>query len=512
MTLKELIQRLNSIDVSLSVADGVLGCTSVKGALTDRDKQALRQHKTEILTLLNRQTRAERISIKKSNSQRVKAGHRMRDWWRVEMDKGRNYLAIPAEATFEIALDPEQIEKAIFDLQLRHPILRSVFSWDSEALWLNILERLNPQISYHDISHVQDQQDSLSLLVEEYMNFDVVMSGKPVHKLDRPPYHIAAIKTGESSFKLIFFLDHLIADVISMNILVADTIKLMSNDSDSELIDLEVNLTDYLDWQSSQYPETSQWQAGEAYWQSLYQGADCARIEHQYKPTSSSQSSTVGSVMYLLPPNLSAALIAFSKRERKSLACCLFALTAKCAGKMAGVNNPTLGNVLAGRETAGLENVLCNFADMYFIPVKGVSDNDFLSLVEQVTDAIRLVNLYQHHNHRSHIPDGFSSGVLGDKYIESSSFAFGMEPESMLPLVYLEDSVPGELLETESEFSIPFDWLGMRFSEQSGYIVCRINYKKQHYPKAFIANIYDNFIGCVQEVFEPQKCLDSLVN
>jgi hypothetical protein len=194
---------------------------------------------------------------------------------------------------------------------------------------------------------------------------------------------------------------------------------------------------------------------------------------------------------YLLPKLASKNFVQLIKSRRKSLSHALFVLTAKCLSTLTGAEHPCFGNVLSGREMNGVEKAVNNFADMYFIPIFDINKKPFIELVDQTAHTITSVNLYQHHNHRAHIPEGYSPGNTTSVKERSSAFAFGMEVNNFDNLEKIEKSGEGKMYASIVEMDIPFDWLGIRFYENSGYLTCSININNFHFGPSMSDKIYN---------------------
>ncbi|NTS77175.1 hypothetical protein HR060_09895 [Catenovulum sp. SM1970] len=492
MILTELLSQLAKLNISLSLEQGSLKCKAPVGAMNNELKLALKSHKQEIIEYLSKQKSDTRINPVALN--KVKASFRMLDWFNAEMQGGKNYQITPTIVHFTQEYQPELFDKALRALCQRHTILNAVFSCEQEQLHIEIDSNFSPYIRYQDMREQAYEQADVDHVISKSLNLDCITKGKPLNEIGVPPWFAQVIELKNQEFILVLVIDHMITDAVSSSILAEELpliYSAMLQDQKADLPKLDFSVLDYCHWQSVVYPSSDVWREGQAFWTELYQQSEKARLTHQQTLTHEKATSVVSFNTYLLPKVASQRFVRQIQERKISLSHALYVLTAQCLAELTDTNNPCLGNVLAGRSMAGIERVVNNFADMYFIPVFGVKDTCFIELAEQVASSIGKVNHYQHQEHRAFIPEHYSPGVHTEIPEPSSAFAFGMEVNTFATIETLKNAQVGKLYSHYSELDIPFEWIGIRFSEKEGYLTCSININELHFSQNMAEQVFN---------------------
>ncbi|NBI31018.1 non-ribosomal peptide synthetase [Chengkuizengella marina] len=172
-----------------------------------------------------------------------------------QLDVTNTSYNIPSVMVMKGVLNRAKFEEAVHELILRHESLRTTFEMKDEEPVQRIHDQINYEIHFRSLVDIE---------LNEFMSELI----KPFHLSEGPLFRIILIEKQKDEH--LFFIDmhHIIADGVSINILVKDFIKLYQKIT---LPALRIQYKDYAVWKNEQFNSTSM-NAQEKFWLERYKG------------------------------------------------------------------------------------------------------------------------------------------------------------------------------------------------------------------------------------------------
>jgi hypothetical protein len=271
VTLAEVLALLgkNSIRVGLE-ENGQLKISAAKGAMTPELMGILKQHRDLLLAWATEKQQEERsqlpaISPLPRNQHFPLSFNQRRLWLLQKLAPDSVGYNMPLALRLAGRLDLPALECAINALLQRHEVFRTILVEEGEECFQQIVEL--PR--WVAVPETSEGIDKLLPLVQQEAATPFALTGAPL-------YRIRLWETGSSEWLILVTLHHLIADAISIEILLSDLATLYREalgDSVNPLPPLAIHYADFSWWQQHVLQEGGYLQKQLAYWQQQLQGA-----------------------------------------------------------------------------------------------------------------------------------------------------------------------------------------------------------------------------------------------
>ena len=379
MSALELIGRLRTAGIRLSVQDGKIRLKAEKGALTDELRQAITVQKQEIIALLGGgdDGPALRPRESSSNDKLPLSYAQQRLWFLDELEPGTPVYNMPFAVKVRGDLQLPALQAALDDLVRQHESLRTVFSAsDSEPLQ-RILDSAALAINNEDLRAANDAtivERSRKLAKE---SFD--LANGPLMKLH-------TLQTGDGEFVLLLVIHHIISDLWSMDVFFHDLAGWYAKhtaDVAPAPEALSIQYADYALWQR-ELLSGDRLQSHVNYW--LEQLDDAPPVleiaTDRPRPPEPSYNGKWQAVE--LPARLSADL----RNLAQSTGCTMFMLTfaafTTLLHRYSGEDDLVVGTPISGRQRTELERLIGFFLNTLALRVNANSETAFSDLLKQI--------------------------------------------------------------------------------------------------------------------------------
>ena len=236
----ELVTQLRKEGISLWEENGKLRYRAPQGILKDNDLQALKDHKREILDLL--ETEAKSVKVVPDPKSRFEPFPLtdIQSAYLLGRHEAFGYGGVACHIYLELnylELNPKRTEAVWNQLVLRHDMLRAIIDQNGHQRILKSVPSV--KISYIDASNWEEQKVENTLAeIREKM-------GYRLYDTERWPLFDIAITKISNEVILHFSMDFLIADWASMWLLLSE-FETLYKDSETQLPKLNLSFRDYL--------------------------------------------------------------------------------------------------------------------------------------------------------------------------------------------------------------------------------------------------------------------------
>ncbi|MEZ5286492.1 MAG: amino acid adenylation domain-containing protein [Vicinamibacterales bacterium] len=251
-SLSLLFDRLRAADVRVSLQDGRVAVSAPAGALTPELRAELAASRDALLVHLHRveasRASAEAGVVAIPRSATMPLSHvQRRLWFLRQLDPANVSYNIPAAYRMRGRLDVTALQGALDDLAARHESLRTRFVDRDGEPSCAVEPSVAVPLERFDLSGRPEhaREDALAALLVE-------LARRRFDPARAPLIHAFVIDLSDADCVFGFVVDHLVADGVSMAILIGDVRTLYGarlGHQVGELDPLPVQYLDYADWQ-----------------------------------------------------------------------------------------------------------------------------------------------------------------------------------------------------------------------------------------------------------------------
>ena len=363
MSIDELLGRLRSLDVRLSLDGDRLNVSAPKGALTDELRAELSRRKEEIKAWLREARAADQSDAipRVERSGDLPVSHtQQRLWFMKQMDPSSIVYNVANAFRMEGRLDVRAFERALRDLIARHEGLRTRFITVDGAPRCLIEPDVALPLEHIDISQLPESQRE-----EETKKIVQAISRRPFVLERAPLLHLVLVKVNEELHYFCFVLDHIISDGLSISIFVLELQALYVQHVGgraASLPPIPVQYLDYAEWQR-------RWLAGGAlqehlrYWKEQLRPLSSALQLPTDHPRPKIQTFNGARIMKIFPPELSQQLKALARSEGVTLYMVLLAAFHVLLHRYTDEELIAVGSAIANRNRPEVDRVIGFFAN-----------------------------------------------------------------------------------------------------------------------------------------------------
>ena len=286
---------------------------------------------------------------------------------------------MPEALVVEGELDLERFHGALDQLIERHEALRTSFTLKDGVPVQKITESIDFQVDYHQFEDLED------IRISDFIRpFD----------LTKPPlFRVDWIQLIDKNI-LLFDLHHIIADGVSMGVLINDFISLYQG---QQLEELRIQYKDFAHWQSRLF-ESERLKEEKEYWLDQFSG----QLPVLDLPTDYPRPEEVdfrgSEVQFQLDQQLTADLKEIMKEEDATLYMTLLAAYNILLSKYSNGEDIIVGSPIAGRPHTDLEGIIGMFANTLAMRNYPTNDKSFSQFLAEVKE--NALQAYQHQNYQ----------------------------------------------------------------------------------------------------------------
>jgi hypothetical protein len=402
------------------------------------------------------------------------------------------------ETTIQVVkenIDKEILHEVFQLLIKRHESLRTSIEIINGNPGQRIHHEMELEVEYYDINKMQHQSDSKeeSILQPIIKNF--------THPFDLsciPLLRVGLIKITQNDCILMIDMHHIITDDFSVDILMKEFTYLCSPQFEKDTLPvLNLQYKDYAQWQNSE-ERKKRIQSQEKYWLNLFKNTiPVLDVPIDYPRIGSSREGMLGTIGFIISSKETNILRKLAISEDATIFMVFLAILNILLSKISGQETIIVGNVIAGRNHAGLENIIGMFANTLALinyPYRKMKFRDFLKDVRtRALEAFENQD-YQFDDLVDHIVKGrdLNRNPIFDVIF---SFISNKESNSLIQKQIPEEN--GEFIFQEGQHDSPtkFD-LVFECIEESQYIHINFGYNRELYKKETVRT----FAGYIIEI------------
>jgi len=377
MTLLELLDDCARHGITLTADGDKLQVRAPQGVLTPELQDHLHQHKREILSRLRR---AGQNLVPLARAQRSGGIHQLsliqRSLWFLHRMDPASLPAYNIRKAFvlEGLLDVERWTEAFRAVVARHETLRSSFEEVDEHPVARIARLLPANVDVIDLTELEPQQQDADvqrrLDGEGRFVFDLAMS---------PLFHAQLLRIRSERSVFLLNAHHLVADAWSAGVILREMVAVYEG---RPLAAPDYTYSDYVQWQRRRV-EASELEPQLTWWKQQLNELPVLTLPTDFPaPVLPTYDGT--SESYVLPPELAAALRAFSREEGVTLYSTFLASFAALLHRYTGQDDFPIGASIAGRTRAELDDVVGFFANLLVLRMEISPERSFREHVARV--------------------------------------------------------------------------------------------------------------------------------
>lgn len=391
-------------------------------------------------------------------------------------------------------LDRERFELAFQSLIQRHEVLRTSFAFHKGELIQRVHDHFDFQ-PYYDQA-VNRSEVELTELVAKFV--------KPFDLRKAPLLRVGLIQTAEDEYIFMYDLPHIIADAVSMLILMNEFIQLYSG---RELPSLRIQYKDFAVWQNEIYASEIM-QKQKVFWENIFKNnvpvlnmpLDYQRPEVQTFEGSVIRKNISKEVMQKLND--------FALQENVTLNMLLLSIYALLLNKYTNQADLTVGLIVSGRQHKDFRNVIGMFAN--FLPLRFTvnADQPFQTFLQSARELI--LQAYEHQNYPF------------DQIVENLSIPIDHTRNPLFDTMFIlhnenemqdEQKIDGlefsrfDFYRTTSKLDFKID----AFETDQGELACNLEYNINLFTEETMQGFMDHFTQLIEAIVEyPEKYLNEL--
>ena len=365
--VRALLAELGGRGVRLRVEGDALKASAPKGALNDRLKTAIRDHKAALVDLLSATDAAnsalpplEARPISDRDRSHPLSFAQRRLWVLDRLTEGENpFYNVPIALTLDGRLERAALEQSFQALANRHPQLRARFVEEMGDVWISVDATPSP-IVHHDLTDrpATEHEAAARAICEEAVR-------RPFALTREAPARVLLIRLRVDRHILLINTHHIISDGWTMAVLVRDFSALyaaLCEGRADPLPPLTVDYGDFAIWQRG-------WLSGErlenqfAFWHRTLVDAPQTLPLPCDRPRPKEASYRGGVVPTALPTDLSDRLRRYAERTGTTPFMVLMTAFQVLLGRLSGRTDLVVGTPIANRRLPVLEDVVGFFAN-----------------------------------------------------------------------------------------------------------------------------------------------------
>lgn len=250
MNVREILNELARLRISLQVENDALKVRGARGALTDSLRNELTARKPEIIAFLRqRENRTDQDEIKPvpRNGPMLLSVPQDWMWYWDQVDPSNSYLHLPFTTRVRGPMQVELLERAIANVVRRHETLHCVFHDEGSGPRMHLRDPQPVEVPVMDLRHLSPEarkpeaQRLLTTLFEQ--NFDLAQG---------PLFRFMLVRIQDDEHWLAGVFHHLISDMASTFLVqheIFPSYEALATGRSATLPDLPIQYADYAAWQ-----------------------------------------------------------------------------------------------------------------------------------------------------------------------------------------------------------------------------------------------------------------------
>jgi len=326
--------------------------------------------------------------VASSNNQPARLSFgQQRLWFLDQFEKGRATYNLPARVRLVGLLRFQTLDQCLKEVVRRHEVLRTIFT-AADGTPLPIV--MEESCSHNVVIAICDLQGMSGELQDRETRRLVAEEARRPFQLDRwPLFRVTLLQLKRDEYILLLTMHHIVSDGWSTGVLIRELSVLYAaygGGDISPLRELPIQYGDYAEWQRN-WLDTGGVQKQLNYWLEQLNTKSPPILTLPYDRQRPPVLSMRGSSYSIdFPPELSAQLKAFNRREGVTLFMTLLAAFQSLLYKWAGQEDLIIGTPIAGRLAASTEALIGLFINTLALRVEVKGDYQFRELLRRVRE------------------------------------------------------------------------------------------------------------------------------
>jgi len=385
---EQLLFKLETLDVKLSLANGKLSCNAPKGVITPALREDIKHHKANLLHILGKRKSTPAGGMAKTLPQIARHGELPLSFsqeriWRLSKLDPDNHNTGNIHFAFRIAgsLDVVALEKTIHAIIQRHEVFRTSCQTINNRAVQGIVPEIDFKLALYDLTELPalEVQGAVEKRIEQYVLAPFDLAKAPILRAE-----LLRIKDDEYVFLLATHL--YIFDGWSTAILFKELSSFYSsfhNNEPSVLAPLTAQYVDFSHWHRHWF-ESDEVAKQAAYWKEKLKQARLVNNLPQDRPRQLKAGNEAAHVDFILPSFLTEAIRGLSQKLATTLFITLQAAWQTLLYGYTRQDNITTGSIVSNRRMAEVEDLIGSFANNILISSDISAQTTFKDLVGQV--------------------------------------------------------------------------------------------------------------------------------
>lgn len=170
-------------------------------------------------------------------------------WYIYKLFKNEPYYIIYLDCIINGELDTEIFKNSFNIIVNNNDNFRTVFFENNSKVYQKILDKIDYEIEYEDISHLT--------FTDEYIKSEKESSAKISFDLEKAPlFKIKLVKISDEKYLLYFYIHHIVMDGWSVYLFLTELQKIynsLKNQKKIKLLNKKVSYKDYVQWQKDEW-------------------------------------------------------------------------------------------------------------------------------------------------------------------------------------------------------------------------------------------------------------------
>lgn len=381
MNVHELLARLEELGVELVADEGRLRVSAARGRLDDALKQAIAEHKPELLTLLSqgRAAKSGPVSAIDHSGLLPLSPFQERLWILQQLEPDSTTYLMATTWMAPAGVSGATLAAAIERVHARQLGLRTVFVEEQGKPWARRADV--PPVRMHDLRHLSpiEQKQRVDDDVERAVHTPIDLALETPARFD-----IYAVAGG--AWAVMVAAHHIAVDAWSLHVLRREIASALVDEGGFAST---LQYADYAAWQR----QTADTTAGLDWWEQALKGAPQISAFPADLPTSNAPPRGAA-VDFEFDADLLTGLQQLARQENATVYMVLLAATAVLLRAHTGQGDLLLGSPMGVRERAEFENLIGPFVNLQVVRLQVGDDPGFGELVRRARNA--LLDAHEH--------------------------------------------------------------------------------------------------------------------
>lgn len=398
MKIAEYLNQLASKGIYLTLENQSLKCRAQKGALTNEVKQQLKEYKTHIIEFLSiEDTSVEHnqfeILPQEKHAEKTISYGQQRLWFIDKFEQGSTQFNMPEIFTLKGQLDKQAFSRALTTIVERHQVLRTHFLQQDEQLTPVIKPVPEDWVHFHDISHLQGDEQHQTLL--RLLTLDIEA---PFDLTQDYMLRVQLFILSPQQHVINLNMHHIASDGWSKSIMVQEFVALYSAytlQQENPLPPLPLQYTDYAHWQK-QWLEQDQLQQEKHYWQHTLENLPVLHGLPIDFPRPPKQVFHGSNHITQIDASLTQQLNTLCQQQQVTLFILLQTAFSVLLHRYSGDTDIVMGSPVAGRHQQNIESLIGFFVNTLILRTQVEGEESFHTLLQRNKEAVLSALTHQH--------------------------------------------------------------------------------------------------------------------